>query len=293
VRALAAAIACAAAAVAPRAALAADEAEADLVRKGVELREKGEDAAALEVFREAYDKWKTPRARAQMGLAAQALGRWVEAEADLEGAIEQRDDPWIQTNRAALEGALGLVRQRLGSLEILCDAPGTRVTVDGRPRGVVPLPRPLRIPAGTVAVRVEAPGYAAVQRNVAVMAGRLSRETFHLMPLEPLPTAPSGLSARVRDEAPGGPAAVTPPPARRRWPPAVFWGAAAATAVVAGVTVWSGLDVLGAHETYRSNPTRDGYNDGRSRERRTNWLLGGTAVLAVSTALIGIFATDF
>jgi hypothetical protein len=264
------------------------EGEAELVRKGVALREQGKDAEALEVFRTAYERWKTPRARAQLGLAAQALGRWVEAEGELEGALGAADDGWIAGNRAALEGALEVIRRRLGSLEILCETPGGEVWIDGRLIGRLPLARPIRLPAGSVSVRVQAAGHTSVNRSVEVVAGRLGRETFQMMPLEAVPnTPPPGLSARVTDPPPG------PPPAQRRvLPRAVFWATVAAAVVAGGLTTWSGLDVLSANRDYEANPTRDGYNDGRSRELRTNWLGGATAVLGLSATVIGLFATD-
>lgn len=263
--------------------------EGDLVRKGVSLREQGKDAEALELFRTAYERHKTPRAHAQMGLAEQALGRWVEAEADLEGALGVADDAWITGNRAALEGALEQIRRRLGSLEILCETPGGELWIDGRLIGRLPMPRPIRLPAGTVSVRIQAPGHTSVNRSVEVVAGRLGRETFHMMPLEAVPnTPPPGLSARVT-EPPPSPA---PPGQRRVVPRGVFWATVAATVVAGGLTTWSGLDVLSANRDYEANPTREGYNGGRSRERRTNWLGGATAVLGISATLIGLFATD-
>ena len=44
--------------------------EAELIRRGVAEREQGRDQMALELFRQAYDRYHTPRAQAQMGLAS-------------------------------------------------------------------------------------------------------------------------------------------------------------------------------------------------------------------------------
>ncbi len=267
-------------------ALAGAEDEAGMLRAGVQLREQGNDQKALEVFRQAYEKFHTPRARAQMALAEQALGRWLEAEADLEAALQRDTDAWITGNKATLEQALTVIRQRIGTLEILSNAPETAVTIDGKVVGKLPFMRPLRVAAGTVMVKVEAPGYSPAQRVVNISAEHLARESFDLVKLEV--AAP----ARAPEFVIGTPGPA-PDSDRRGWPRAVFYGGVAATALAAGLAIWSGLDVLSANNRYKSDPTKDGYDDGVNRQRRTNWLLGATVVLGLSTGGVGLFATDW
>jgi tetratricopeptide (TPR) repeat protein len=64
------------------------------------------------------------------------------------------------------------------------------------------------------------------------------------------------------------------------------------TLAVGATATWSGLDVRSQRENYEENPTRDSYVAGKDDERRTNILLGATAVAAVGTGLIAIF-TDW
>src|SRR5437868_2010830 len=64
------------------------------VERGIELRRTRNDAEALEYFRRAYEIRPTPRTRVQMALAEQALGRWIEAEADLVEALRAQGDAW-------------------------------------------------------------------------------------------------------------------------------------------------------------------------------------------------------
>src|SRR5262245_18190771 len=54
------------------------EATEDAMRRGTEFRRQGEDEKALRVFTKIYQETQSPRALAQMGLAEQALGRWVD-----------------------------------------------------------------------------------------------------------------------------------------------------------------------------------------------------------------------
>src|SRR5262245_3460612 len=73
--------------------------EADLLGEGVELRRRGKDAEALEKFQQAHQISGSPRAKAQMGFAEQALGRWVPAYEHLQASLQATADPWIGKNR--------------------------------------------------------------------------------------------------------------------------------------------------------------------------------------------------
>jgi hypothetical protein len=269
-------------------ALADPASEADLVRRGVAEREQGRDQAALELFTQAFERYRTPRAQAQMGLACQALGRWGEADQHVRAALASDADPWIVSNRKALEQALAVIGTHVGILDVISNVAGTEVLVDGRLVGALPLRNPLRLSAGTAVVQVRAEGYAHVQRPVTVNAGQLTRETFQLVPLARTTAAPAG-SAPTFVEAP----AVTEPEPSPSFlhSKALFIGAAAATAVVGGIALWSGLDTLSKRDAYQAEPTEERYKDGVSREARTNWLIGGTAALGVGTIALGLFAT--
>ena len=83
-------------------------------------------------------------------------------------------------------------------------------------------------------------------------------------------------------------------------PPVVFYGAVGLSTVLAGVTVWSTLDM-------RANPGKDKvredcagqdescatYQDAISAQNRTNVLLVSTGIVAVGTAVLGGFFTDW
>ncbi len=64
------------------------------------------------------------------------------------------------------------------------------------------------------------------------------------------------------------------------------------TAVLGAATVWSGLDTQSKNTTYEENPTRDRYLEGKDLEKRTNILIGATAIGAVSTTVLALF-TDW
>lgn len=152
-----------------------------LIAQGIELRRQGKDAEALEVFKRAAETHSTPRALAQIGLAQQALGQWVAAEAHLKLALDHPNNPWVSRNRDTLGRSLSAVAERLGSVEVQCDVTGASVTVNGVPAGTTPLAEPLRVVAGSAVLEVTAAGYHPLTRNLQVSAGSLARETVTLV----------------------------------------------------------------------------------------------------------------
>ena len=71
--------------------------------------------------------------------------------------------------------------------------------------------------------------------------------------------------------------------------PWVFATGAVVTAGLGVATLWSGLDVLNAHDTYQGRETQGAYEDGLTKEKRTNVLVGATVVAGVATAVIAAF----
>jgi hypothetical protein len=164
---------------------APDDADAEaLISRGIELREHGKDDEALGVFKKAFAKSPTPRARAQVALAEQALGLWTAAEGDLVLCLAAGDDAWITKNRGALEGALAVVRRHLGSLEIR-GTDGADVFLDGVRLGTLPGTAPFRVEAGRRTLEVRAKGFHPSARNVEIGAGSVTRETVMLVALAP------------------------------------------------------------------------------------------------------------
>ncbi len=80
-------------------------------------------------------------------------------------------------------------------------------------------------------------------------------------------------------------------PAPRGLPPAVFITGLIVTAGLGAALTWSALDTLEGRDAYEANPTQAGLDDGRSRELRTNVLIGATAAAGVATILVGAIFT--
>ncbi len=283
-----------------------------LLARGVELRRTGQDQQALELFRRAFELSHSPRAEAQMGLAEQALGRWLDADQHVREAYAASGDPWIQSHRAGLDASIAVIEQHVGRLEVIGNVPGAEVLVNGQPAGTLPLARPLRLIAGSVSVEVRANGYQPAQRSLTVTAGSLARESIDLLPRAATPettatTATTTTTTATPTENPArtttttttnatveptAPVRVTPAPAPASGiSPVVAVIGLAATVVTGGILVWSGLDTLKARDEYVADPTEARYNDGIQRQNRTNALIGTVSVLGVATLAIAVFAT--
>lgn len=225
--------------VAVSASVRADDVDA-IISRGVELRRQGRDADALVEFQRARQLRDTPRVRAQMALAEQALGLWVPAEADLLDALVHRNDPWIGKNGTTLNGALTMIQSHLGSLEVWGTPTGAAILVDMKEVGTLPLTKPLRVSGDSVLLVVRAAGFMETSRSVRVVAGALVREHVELLPLV-VSSDPGTKKADSIASVPGNGlvnksanSGIAPPSSRLR-PWAWGLGAAALGGVVLGI----------------------------------------------------------
>jgi serine/threonine protein kinase len=237
----------------------ADEEGAEpLVRQGLELRREHRDAEALAVFRRAYDRVPTPRVKAQVALAEQALGQWLAAETDLRTALDTSGDAWIAHNREALVQALDFVSRHLAWLSVASNVQGARVFIDGASVGAVPMPSPARVTLGEMHVRVEAEGYVTSERVVNV---RSNEATTELVVLQAEPRPPS-VSPPAASPPAAPPAALHAATLRPRTSTVPWSAIALGIAGVAGVAVGAGygIDVL-TNKAARDQHCSDGRCD--------------------------------
>jgi hypothetical protein len=181
---------------------AAADTEDELVVRGVALRRDGDDQAAADIFRQAYERFHTPRAAGQLGLAEQALGRWEDAEAHLREALRAENDPWVKKNHATLGRDMITIKTHIARVEILGQPEGAEIIVNGRAAGRLPLPGPVSTSAGEVDVEGRAPGYQREVRRLSLIGGQYQ----HIV-------------IRLQKEAVPGPAAVAVSPAALVTPP--------------------------------------------------------------------------
>lgn len=151
-----------------------------ILRRGVQLRQQGQDEAALLEFRRALSISSEPRITAQIALAEQGLQRWLDAHRHLREALSASQDDYIVRHRAVLEGALGEVGRHLGSVLVTGGVPAAEVWINGERVGTLPMQEPVRVRPGEVAMEVRVAGYATTTRNLTVSAGGTVQEQVAL-----------------------------------------------------------------------------------------------------------------
>jgi hypothetical protein len=160
--------------VTTRAQAAGEDVEA-IFKKGTELRRQGRDADALVEFQKAARLQDSPRAWAQVALAEQALGLWLDANAHLGRALDKRDDTWIQKNESALEVAHRTIRTHLCQVEVWGAPSGAQVVIDGKRAGSLPTVATWLEP-GSVALEITAAGFVPLAKTLNLPEGGHVRE---------------------------------------------------------------------------------------------------------------------
>jgi hypothetical protein len=175
-------------------------------------------------------------------------------------------------------------RPRLGRVTVSCSAK-CWLAVGGRAMSMPPaetLVLYLQPGRHTVEATYEDGGSAALE--VTAVAGADSQ--VELKP--PRPRAePAAVQSEVRPPAPPRTEHVE----RRGLRPLVPLTGGALAIGLAGVGIWSGLDTNKAHDAYVMNPTRAAFDDGRSKQLRTNILFGSAIAVGVTSAIVAIWWT--
>lgn len=272
------------------------------IRVAAEAFDKGREAYQAEDYVQAAEQFEKADYNAPSVAAIELAARSRDKAGELDRAatlasLGVKRYPEEQ-NLLKLAGDLvKRARQTLFELTAICDQP-CELTLGGKlVHGAPDTQRSLFVAPGTITVRAGWSDNRNDSRRVEAVAGGNGEVSF----TAPEPEAPAAAEKPAPTAAPAG--NETPAPARAddKWrglPPAVFYSGAGLTAVLVGVTVWSGIDTV-------KNPGADRvkaecadencqlYKDGVAKEHRTNALVGVTLGVGAATALIGIFATNW
>jgi hypothetical protein len=184
---------------------ATSEADADIAR-GLALRRARLDVEALAEFRRAYALEPSGRALAQVALAEDAVGLWVDAEQTFEAVLALQGDPWIDARRAALDNELRELRGHLADLDLEIAPADSEVWINGAPAQRNPDTRDFRVISGRVLVEVKRAGFEAERRVLEVPPARRTRVSLALTAASPaIATEPSAAPverAQAVDPAP-------------------------------------------------------------------------------------------
>lgn len=259
-------------------ALAADNGEM-LIRKGVELRRKGLDNEAVDLFRQAYDLSHSPRAAAQLGLCEYVLGRWADAEQHLSESLLAESDPWISSKRATISDARAAVRQHLGAVRVEGTPAGALVTINEHLAGQLPLTAEAWVVPGPVTIVVRKDGYEPRSFAAKVVAGDIQRIDVTLT--KPVTVAPS--TAFLGEDSPpetARPRTADEVPARSAWRTYATWGAFGLSAAALGLGVVS-------HVQREADVGRFNDRDGDCRKHNGVVVSGGLPCERLDSAIAG------
>lgn len=266
---------------------------------GTKAFEAGDFATAAKEFELAIAQRPHPVIRFNLALSLARLGHPSAAIAQLRLTIE--DPATDKALKARAEREQRSVEQALSRVTFRLNDPGReRIELDGAPISLAgqeelaidPGPHRVRIISGT-AILLDQELELAPGERVELRVGERSRRIDVVVvpdtpPKQIAPPAPPPLPPRK------------PAPPRRPLPVGWFYAGLGATAVVTGVTVWSGIDTKNALSDYErdlpelsQSEADERVNDGHHRELRTNLLLAGSLACAASTAVLGIWFVDF
>jgi hypothetical protein len=249
-------------------------------KEGEKAFKRHQYAVAAKAFEEAHAIAPHPAALFNAATAHQKAGQLVRA-ANL-CARYLRDAPDDDSRREKANALIAELTPMLGRIQIL-DRGAKNVELDGKPI-VVEISY---VDPGDHTVNGEFGG-KTVQRKLTVVAGSLVK-----VALEPPKSERVELEEEGGTEAPPPNAADTTKRDDKALSPTWFYVGIGLTAVVGGVTLWSGLDTNRARDEFETDPSQSALDDGQAKQSRTNLLLGATAVAGVGTAVIGLFFTNW
>ena len=163
-----------------------------LARRASERCRRGEYERGLELFRQALDHGRTPRALGEMGACELRVARWSDAETHLREALALADDAWLRRHRDEAAAWLAEAQSHVGRLLLTGGIPGAEVRVGEQVMGTLPLAEPLVVGTGLLQIEVRAAGHRPWRRSLDVIGGAVTREAVSLesdVSQEPSPVA--------------------------------------------------------------------------------------------------------
>ena len=275
-------------------------AAADAFDRGREAYKSGDAAAAADAFEQADSQAASPIAL-EYAIRSRDKAGHLDRAATLSALARDRHAGEASLEQLADE-VLERARRELYELSVTCSEP-CELVLDGKLiHGKPSSERVIFLQEGSHTLRAGF-GVRDASRRVEATSGERGEVRF---------VAPETNDADAVEtdepemfEAPERDPETRPvePEARESsgWSPAVFWVGTGLTVALGAATLWSGLDTV-------KNPGEDKvreacgegrddcqslYDDGRSRQSRTNVLLGATAGVGIITVIIGAAATDW
>ncbi len=254
----------------------------------------GDHAAAAELYELADSLAPAPEALRSALKARKAAGDLPAAAVLAEALLRRHADE--KRSKELADATIAEAKEKLMRYEVKCQPRACSVIIDGAAAGTEPKDAHVfYIEPGKHAISAS---FGSVQADAQTIQGEAGSEGSLTFDAPPEPERPRNTAGGASSSAGAGAtrdfsadAGLSRPSSGL--PPWMFVTGAVVTVGLGAVTVWSGLDVLSAHDDYKGDKrTEQTYQDGRDKEKRTNVLIGATAAAGVATAVLAIF-TDW
>jgi len=272
--------------------------EFDLGRRAFKARDYVE---AAEHF-ESADQSAPSAAALELGIRSRERAGQLERAATL-AALAERRHPEEGNLKSLADGVLKRARAELHEAKVNCSTPCDVVVDNKIVHGHTTGEWTVFFDAGKHVVRAGWPGGRGVDEEISAERGGSSETTFEEPPVErkaePAGETPGATPTDGGEAVPitNDRGVVVRPSG---WSPVVFFTGVGVTAVLGGLTAWSGIDTVNNPGKDRVQQECQGqgtscalYQEGLDKQRRTNILAIGTGVAGVATALIGVLATNW
>jgi len=128
-------------------------------RQGNELLNQGLFARASESYKAALESWKHPAIHYNLALALMNVDQPIEAYENLEKAIVYGEAPLEKDKFEHAKEYMVLLEKQIAHIEVSCDKPGAKVSVDGKEVFVAPGKFQARVRIGKHTFFAEKQGY--------------------------------------------------------------------------------------------------------------------------------------
>ena len=260
---------------------------ANAFARGQKAEIAGDHEAAAELYELADSIAPAPEALRSALKARKAAGQLATAAVHAEALLERYPDDKKSTDfaKATIEEAM----KRFARYHVRCVPTACNLVVDGSAASTEDKPvHVIYVEPGKHELRAT---FGTRQTEPQASEGVLGESQSLTFEEPPEIKEPELAKTSTTDGSGGfatGPADLGTA-SRGGLPPWIFVTSAVVTAGVGAVAIWSGVDTLDAHDRYEGNETRSAYNSGKDKEKRTNWLIGGTAVAGATTIVIAAF----
>jgi hypothetical protein len=247
----------------------------------------GDHDTAAELYELADSLAPTPEALRSALRARKAAGQLGAAAGHAERMLHRY--PADKRSKDLAEATLEEARRKLARVEVHCKPKACGLVVDGAAAtSEVSENHVIFLAPGQHEVNAAFGPDRAVPKATQAKAGDRTSFNFEAPPPSTAPrlTDAGGKGGVHLSTEPTVDRGARPSRALSPW---IFATGAAVTAGLGAATVWSGMDVMNAHDAYRGHETQRAYEDGLTKERRTNVLIGATITAGLATVVLAYF----